>query len=207
MRILFLVDGYFPGVGGAEIQAQLLAKTLIGRGHDVQVVAPHLLPELPLEESHHGVPIKRIGYPHIPKLSNIFYMINFARFYLKHAREYDAVHIHMVHKMASVVALLRNWVDRPVIAKVSGATEFEGGVLDFRHDRFYTRWLRKLLMRIDYYQSLSSFSTAKIRQAGASAEQVVTLANGLDISRFQLSHTLHQLGDDRGEFVFAYCGR
>lgn len=205
MRILFLVDGYFPGVGGAEMQAQLLAKTLINRGHDVLVVAPHLLPDLPLEETLDGVPIKRIAYPHIPKLANIFYMLSFAVFLLKNGRDYDALHIHMVHKMASVVALMHGWLGKPVLAKVSGATEFEGGVLDFRHDKFYKRWLRKLLMRLDYFQSLSSYSKTQILQAGAKEEQVITLANGLDVNRFQLSQALHQ--ENSEEFIFAYCGR
>lgn len=207
MRILFLVDGFFPGIGGAELQAQLLAKTLVARGHQVQIVAPHLLTHLPLEEVHEGVPLKRITYAHIPKLANIFYMINFARFVLKHGREYDAVHIHMVHKMASVIALLRPWVGGPVLAKVSGATEFEGGVLDFTHDRFYKRWLRKLLMRIDYYQSLSTYSTEQIRLAGARSSQVITLANALESERYQLSPALHGGAGDDGEFVFAFCGR
>lgn len=205
MRILFLVDGFFPGVGGAEMQAQLLAKTLIKRGHEVLVVAPHLLPHLPLEETLDGVPIKRIGYLHIPKLANIFYMLSFAMFLFKNGRDYDALHIHMVHKMASVTALMRGWLGRPVLAKVSGATEFEGGVLDFRQDKFYKRWIRKLLMRLDYFQSLSSFSQSQIMQAGAREEQVITLANGLEIERFKLSQALHSGSVE--EFVFAYCGR
>ena len=205
MRILFLVDGYFPGDGGAEMQAQLLAKTLIKRGHDVLVVAPHLLPHLPLEETLDGVPIKRIGYLHIPKLANIFYMLNFALFLFKNGRDYDALHIHMVHKMASVTALMRGWLGRPVLAKVSGATEFEGGVLDFRQGKFYKRWIRKLLMRLDYFQSLSSFSRSQILQAGAKNEQVITLANGLEVERFKLSEALYQ--NNANEFVFAYCGR
>ena len=207
MRILFLVDGYYPGVGGAEIQATLLAKTLIQRGHQVQVVAPHLLPELPLEDTWQGIPVRRIAYFHVPKLANIFYMISFAHFLFKHGRDYDAYHIHMVHKMASVVAIMKRFLGKPVLAKVSGATEFEGGVLDFREDAFYKRALRKLLMRLDYFQSLSSYSKSQILAAGARQDQVITLANGLDIQRFELSEALHNDDSVQSQTVIAYCGR
>ncbi len=206
MRILFLVDGYFPGVGGAEIQATLLARTLMQRGHEVTIVVPHLLDHLPLLDSCEGVPVQRIAYFHVPKLSNVFYMISFAWFLLKSGRNYDAYHIHMVHKMAAVVAVLRPWLGGPVLAKVSGATEFEGGVLDASRPTFYRRWVQKLLTRLDYFQALSSYSRTQIMAAGVQEQQVIELANGLDISRFKLSESLHGGTDDEIS-TLAYCGR
>jgi len=206
MRILFLVDGYFPGIGGAELQAKLLAETLIAKGHAVQFVAPHLETHLPLEHTWEGLPIKRIAYPHIPKLSNILYMCSFALYILKHGKDYDAIHIHMVHKMAFITGLFKGFLGIPVLAKVSGATEFEGGVFDYSSNQWYKKLTRRVLRRIDYYQSLSSFSKEQIVKAGIPEEQVINLANGLDVNRFSLSKALHSVKQS-DKTIIAYCGR
>ena len=42
--VLFVVDSFFPAMGGAERQALVLAKALRGRGVTVEFVAPHLEP-------------------------------------------------------------------------------------------------------------------------------------------------------------------
>ncbi len=59
MRIVFLVNRYWPSVGGVERYVAALAAALVGRGHEVTVVAGAHAPGLPASELHEGVAIRR----------------------------------------------------------------------------------------------------------------------------------------------------
>jgi glycosyltransferase involved in cell wall biosynthesis len=59
MRILIATDHFPPFIGGAHRQAQLIARAMVERGHEVAVATPWH-GGLPLAEEDHGVAVHRV---------------------------------------------------------------------------------------------------------------------------------------------------
>ena len=181
LRLLFVVDGTFPNFGGAETQARKLARALGERGHQVKFLAPHVENERSPVEEVDGFPVHSIVYPHIKYLGSVYILIAYAIYLLRHRSEYDVVHVHITRLLAGMTGFLKPWVGKPVIAKISGFFEFNGGVLDQKK-----RWMplnfliRRALHNIDFFQTISLETEEKLLTAGFAEEQIRFVPNGID---------------------------
>lgn len=212
MNILFLVDGRVLHMGGAELQAFSLAQHLCARSHQVEVVAPYLDRSSPQNTVHKGIKVRQLGYWRFPKLSSIIFMLRFACFLAVEGRKYDAIHIHMVHKMASVVGLMRWFVPCPVIAKVSGAYElYDGKKSNVGKFGSLQYWTYKAIGGLDYFQAISAETVRRLGLGGIDGDKIMAIPNGVDTDAFALSSALHaanQQGNDaQQKTVISFCGR
>lgn len=185
--ILLVVDGYYPTIGGTELQVELLSAAFQERGHQVQVVTPWLESERPKVELINGVKTTRIDYPRIKGLGALILMIKFFFWLLRHRSEYDAIHVHMVKNMATVMGLAKPFLRSKVMAaKVSGAWEFEGGILDPALRR-RVPWsiMNFFVRRLDHFQTISEFTRERMLDAGYPDEKIKMIRNGLPIADFQ----------------------
>lgn len=188
-RILLVVDGLYPSNGGTELQVKLLSEAFLRRGHDVQVLAPWLHPDRPRVEYVRGVKVTRLWYPRIRGLGAIFLMARLFVWLLVHRREYDAVHVHMVKNLATTMGMARPFLRNKVMAaKISGAWEFEGGVLDpALRERFPYSLMNHFIRKLDYFQTISEFTRERLLEAGYPPERICMIPNGLPVSRFECS--------------------
>ena len=62
MKILFILELYYPNIGGIEKLFKSLAETLAGQGHEVTVITTRFRKDLPLRESLNGVKIKCLKF-------------------------------------------------------------------------------------------------------------------------------------------------
>ena len=116
--------------GGSERQVEVISEALDKAGYDVQITTPWLDRSRPLKETIRGVPVTRIPYPAIKGLGTVILMLKFALKLLRERNCYNAIHVHMVQNLASVVGMVRPFLKATTVAKISGAWEFDGGVLD-----------------------------------------------------------------------------
>ena len=185
LRILFVVDGRFPATGGAEMQARMLAAALVRAGHRISVLAPRIDDAHPVHEVLDGVPVRRLGYPRIKGLGAMLLNLRFAAWLLLHQREFDAIHIHMMHNLAGAAGWLKPWLRPRVAVKVSGAAEFHGGILD---PGLQGQWKHRLLnfgaRRLDIYQCISLHTLQMLRNAGYPEHRLHLIPNAVDASRF-----------------------
>lgn len=186
-KILLVVDGYYPSNGGTELQVQLISEAFKKRGHVVQLVVPWMHPDRPKTEYVRGVKVTRIGYPHIKGVGAVFLMLRFFLWLFWHRHEYDAIHVHMVKNLATTMGiakpLLRNKV---MAAKISGAWEFEGGVLDpALRWRFPYILMNHFIRKLDYFQTISEFTRERLLEAGYPPDRIRMIRNGLPISLFR----------------------
>ncbi|MEY4563809.1 MAG: hypothetical protein RLZZ618_3086 [Pseudomonadota bacterium] len=184
-RILLVVDSVYPAMGGAERQVELLAKAFGARGHEVHILAP-LLRKGDLQfEMVDGTPVERMPYPHIRKWGSLFLCVRFAFWLLRHRKSFDAIHIHTVHILAAVAGLVRPWLSMPVAIKVTGAWEFEGGLLDpaLQHKPFI-RALNWGVKRLDYVQCISEFTREMTCKAGYPDSMLRMIPNAVDTDKF-----------------------
>jgi glycosyltransferase involved in cell wall biosynthesis len=185
LRILLVVDSYYPGTGGAERQARLLSRAFARAGHRVRVVAPRIDPADPARETLDGIPVERIVYPRIAMLGALVLCARFAWKILRERRQHDAIHVHMAENLAAVAGLLRPLLCASLTVKVSGASEFEGGILDPALRRrplnaLLNRWIR----RSDNIQCISCFTYQRLLEAGYPQERLRMIPNGVDLPRY-----------------------
>lgn len=185
LRILMVVDGSFPGIGGAEYQVEVLAKALHRCGHEVTIVAPLLDPGASRNEFFNNIPLERIPYPRIRIIGALVLAVKFTWRLLKIRKHFDVIHVHIVKNLATVVGMLRPVLRATLIAKVSGAWEFEGGVLDpALESRFTHRFMNYFLKGYDCFQTISTYTKLRLEAAGYSSNKIQMIPNALDMSRF-----------------------
>ena len=185
MRILMVVDGEYPATGGAEMQVRLLSSAFVRQGHAVRILAPQLHAHQPLRETIDGIAVQRLAYPRIRGLGAILLDLRFAAYLLRHHRDFDAIHIHMMRNLAGAAGWVRPWVRPSMTVKVSGAAEFQGGILDpaLRHKPIH-RVLNAGTRRIDAVQCISHYTHQVMLQAGFPAGKLHLVPNAVDCARF-----------------------
>ncbi len=202
LSVLFVIDSRFPGLGGAETQAVKLAQALKARGVSVQYIAPRVLTEGFDQTSLDGIPITYIDYPHIKLVGSVVMMFRFGAFLLKHRGQYDCMHVHVTRLLAATAGIVRPYTDIPIITKISGFFEFEGGVLDQRKRLYPLNMLLRLAMRkIDYVQTISDETRLKLLDAGFREDQIALIPNGIDTSAQPSAMPESDI------FTIGYCGR
>jgi len=208
VRVLFAIDSFFPGLGGAEIQALNLAKALREKGVEVEFVAPYLNPELPLTANIEGFTLTRIEYPKIKILGSIVLAAKFAHYLYRNQDKYDSVHIHITRILAAGAGMIRPWISCSVIAKISGFFEFEGGILD-ESKRFNpaNAVIRHALKNIDYIQTISVQTREKLEAAGFRPEQIKYVPNGVIVEENPPAETNQNAVAESDHFAIGYCGR
>lgn len=188
LRILTVVDGFYPSTGGAELQAGLISRALVAEGHEVTILAPRLEAHRPLREEIDGIAVERIGYPRVRLLGALVLCLKFGWRLYARRREYDAIHIHMAKNLASVAGLLRPLLKRPVVVKISGAWEFEGGILDPALRRKpAVRLMNACIRRVDCVQCISGFTRRMLIDAGYAPKRIRMIPNAVDARRFRLA--------------------
>ena len=184
-RILLVVDGFYPSTGGCEMQVRLLARSFAAAGHDVSVLSPHLDHRRPLREIIDGVPVQRIAYPKIKIVGALILCARFALTLLARRRRYDAVHVHTAQNLAAVAGMLRPWLRATLAVKISGAWEFDGGILDpALRTRPYQRFFNACVRRVDHIQCISEYTRQRMLAAGYPDAQLRMIPNAVDLQRF-----------------------
>jgi len=184
-RILMVIDGFYPSTGGAEMQARLLSRSFAGAGHEVTVVVPQLDRSRPVHDTLDGVPVERIAYPRTRLLGAAVLYLRFAALLLWRRRQYDAVHVHTAHYLAAVAGLVRPLTGVTLMIKVSGAWEFDGGVLDPKlRGRPLYRLANWMLRRADHMHCISEYTRSMLLDAGYAPHQVCMIPNAVDLQRF-----------------------
>jgi len=202
LRILFVIDSLFPGLGGAESQAVKLAQALKARDISVEYVAPRVVQGAYDKAELDGIPLTFIDYPHIKLVGSIVLMFKFAAFLLKRRGQYDCMHIHVTRLLAATAGVVRPYSKIPIVTKISGFFEFEGGVLDQRKRLHPINALMRLAMRnVDFVQTISIQTRAKLIDAGFREDQIALIPNGIDISKPATPRP------DPSLFTIGYCGR
>ncbi|MBX2839699.1 MAG: glycosyltransferase family 4 protein [Gammaproteobacteria bacterium] len=202
LSVLFVVDSNFPGFGGAEAQARKLARALEERGVYVEFVSPRVLSNQAERDTVDGFSVRRIRYPHIKLFGSVVLLFRFAHYLIRNRHRFDCMHIHVTRLLAATATVIKPLTGIPVVTKVSGFFEFEGGVLD-QNKRFspVNMVTRRVLRNVDYVQTISVETRDKLLQAGFTDGQICFIPNGID--------TRHEtvLRDGSGPLRIGYCGR
>lgn len=167
------------------MQARLLARELSRKGYPIRILAPRVDDAQSSRERIDGVEVLRLSYPRIKGLGAVLLNFRLAFWLWRNRREIDAIHVHMMHNLAGAIGWLKPWLRVPVTVKVSGAAEFQGGVLDpSLQRRIKHRILNAGARRLETFQCISKHTLHMLREAGYPPERLHLIPNAVDCDRF-----------------------
>ncbi len=113
MKILIVLTYYRPNISGLTIYAELLAKALVMRGHQVTVLTSRHEKNLPLLELDDQVRIVRA--PVLMKISKGVIMPTFGLIVDQLVKENDVVQIHLPQFDSAIVAAIARLRKKPIV--------------------------------------------------------------------------------------------
>jgi len=205
VRILFCVWDYASddagGAGGTAHQAQLQAEELTRRGHQVTVVS--IGGAGATSGSVRGVPVRRIGALHYPRLQKASRAVAFLLWALPRWSRFDLIHLHMAEGFAASMAVLGRLTGTPVYMRVGAGK----GLGPDRYTRpFAMRWVSRV-------QAPSRLITAEALSYGVRRSRIAQIPHAIDCTVFQpaapagRAAARRRLGLPDGEVILLYVGR
>ena len=200
MRILFVLEHFYPYIGGAERLFWELATALAAQGYEVGVVTTRFRKGLPKEEVLSGVKIFRVDCRNRYLFS--FVSLPAVR---RHLRDYDLVHTTS-YNAALPAWLAARLARKPVVITFHEAWGSLWSRLPFAN--FFQRlafycW-EQLLLRLlfERFVAVSEFTRRELIRQGVGERKVARIYNGLDYQEFEgYTH------EPPPVFTYTYFGR
>lgn len=114
-----LSQTFYPAIGGAEKQALELSRALAARGVKVTVLTRRI-EGARAEEMMDGVSVLRLAVLGSGILDSFAFMVKSFFYLLKHAPEYDVVHVHLASSPAVAAVLAGRLTGKRTVIKLGG---------------------------------------------------------------------------------------
>ena len=201
MRILYVLEHYYPHIGGVEKLFQGLAEALAKEGHNVTVVTTRHRKGLPELQRLNGVKVIRLrvkdrfgftllGIPAIVRLAQ--------RADLIHTTSYNAA------VPAYIAARLRKKKIIITFHEVWGPLWNKLPFIEWWQRQAYSAFERFILrFRFDKVIAVSDYTAKCLKDVGTDPQKISTIYNGID---YQLFDKIHH-SPPSSHFAFTYYGR
>jgi len=185
LKILMVISQFYPMVGGTEKQANLLAKKLIEKGVEVNIVTGWWKFGTPRKEIIDGIKVFRnfscwgmFGIKGIRTLGGLIYMVSLGIYLLMRRREYDIIHVHQVLYPAFVSVLIGKIFRKPVLVK-NACTGITSDIRQLRRFPLGGEQLKYLLKRMDCLVPVSQEGINEFKAIGYPESRIVYIPNGV----------------------------
>lgn len=200
MKILFVLEYYYPNIGGVETLFKTLAESLVQKGNEVQVITMRFDPELPKEELINGVKVKRLG------LTNRLFFALFSVFkVVGAARYFDLIHTTSSSAgfPASVAGLITSKQVIITYHELWGKLWFKLPYMDFM-TKTINYLFEQIISKLPYNKivAVSDFTKESLVVAGMSTRKITRIYNGIDYDKFKGITC-----KPTAEFTFTFFGR
>lgn len=200
MKILFVLEHFYPYIGGAEKLFYVLSTKLAANGFTVVVVTTWHDKNLPKQEIHKGVTIVRV---------NCFNRFGFTFFSLPqiliHGKDCDVIHTTTYN--AALPSLLGGKImGKKVIVTFHEVWGSLWKKLPFtsslKKNAFFI--FEKLLLNLpfDTFIAVSEFTKMKLIENGIPNQKIIKIYNGIEYDKFKVYK--HQPPE---KFTYTYFGR
>lgn len=200
MKILFVLEHYYPYLGGAEKLFQQVAEAFVEEGHQVRIITTLFDPALSAQETVKGVEISRLAC----KSRFLFTFLSLPLVW-KHASAADLLFTTTYNAAlpAWLIGKLRRKKTILVFHEYWDKLWFSLPYLNFfqRSLFFAYEWL---IVQLPFYRyiAVSQFTRDALIQAGIPPERISQIYNGIDYDKFRS----YQWAPE-GEFTLLYFGR
>ena len=182
MRILLVVPHYPPSLGGAELQAQSLARELDSKGVRVTVLTRPCADQEPIDTDRGIQIVRELWALPLGPLWGLTYMMSAHRWTRRLSAAWDVIHNQQVglHSWATVRAARA--LRKPSLLRF--ACSGEGGDLAALGRHRFGRHLLAGLRGADRFVALTPGGAAELADYGFPVERIATIPNGVDVQRF-----------------------
>jgi glycosyltransferase involved in cell wall biosynthesis len=201
IRVLMVVRLFYPWVGGTERQALKLAKMLVEKDVQVEIVTGWWFRGTPQREIVEGIPVFRnhtlwemFGIKGLRKLGGYLYILTLL-WHLAHRRQYyDIIHVHGLNYHTFAAALAGRWFKRKTITKLANSgvasdiTKMKTG-----QQLALSRFLLPVALTCDRFIALTHTISNELVRAGVPSDKILELVNGIDTEEVvaRSSYELH----------------
>ncbi len=212
LSICFIIEYYYPHVGGAEILFQKLAEGLVQKGHRCDVVTCRV-PGTPRFDVVNGVNIHRVRVPRFADR----YWFTFMSIPLAWKISSAAAIIHtMPYNGAFPAWLIARMRGKPVVISF---LEVLGDTWMRLHFNVVAaclcRWIERAILRLPYdaYLCISQSTRCCLTDRGIKPQKTFLTYPGIDNQLFKQGRTQEtqkirkELGIEESTFLYAYYGR
>lgn len=182
MRVLLVSSLYPPVLGGAEVQAQNLARQLDALGVRVSVLTrPHQGAEV--YERDCGIQVhRRLRALPVGPLWGVTYMLSTRKWLHRLQSEWDVIHNQQVALHSWVSVRAARALNRPCLLRFASLGA-GGDLATLSRHRFGQRLVSEL-RGAGRFVALTGAGAEEVQRHGMPAERVRTIPNGVDLQRF-----------------------
>ena len=203
MRILYVLENYYPNLGGVETLFKSIAEGFAEQGHHVKIVTTHLFPETARYERQGNLEIVRMP------LRNRYLFTFFSLFFiLPHVRGCDVIHTTSYNaglpafiaaklfRKKVIITFHEVWADLwfklPWMGKISSRLHY---------------LFEQMLVRLpfDRFVAVSQSTAAALERAGVAEHRIRMIYDGIDYRAFERRPRLPRKNES--PFLFTYFGR
>lgn len=191
LKVLMLISQFYPVIGGAEKQAEKLARALLRKGIHVEVMTQCLGKQWPLEETLDGLKIRRfrvfdlsrvgINYKGSGPFNWLLRIAQIPAIIRRAMTEFDVLHVHIASPLAYFGARAAKKLNKPVVCKIAAG----GRYLDLKKVRdrsFFGPWFEKSLIKtVDKWIAVSDEIASGLMSLGIPSDLVARIPNGVEV--------------------------
>ena len=206
MKLLFVLEHYYPHVGGGETLFKLLTEKLVSEGHECHVVTCRLKGTKKFEKIN-GVHVHRVNVPH---WKDRYWFTFFAiPTVLRLARKCDIIHT-MTYNGALPARFASKLLEKPSVITVHEVlgdlwvnARIMTGPVGMVH-RFFEEII--IFLNFSRFVAVSEYTKKSLVREGVSASKVSVVYNGVDYNFFD-PKKVRKKALKRKEFTYLYFGR
>lgn len=185
MRVLTVIQHFYPTLAGAEKFAQALAEALQRRGVENLIVTGRWDNAWKQTEVIHGLSVHRhsvfwIGNKKKRRFAGLSSMIFLFVFLVRHRSAYDVILVHQAHKGAFIASVAGRLLRKPTVVVVHCAGRF-GDLNVMRTSEFgiYTRFMINSIRRSDAFVAICSDIQRELEDEGF--KRISMIHDGIEV--------------------------
>ncbi len=203
MKLVYVLENYYPNIGGVETLFKSLIESLAKEGHEITIVTSRITPDSPLKEKQGNIQIARMPF------SNRYLFTFLGFFYvLPYIRSCDLVHTTSYN--AAIPAFFAGKLFRKKVvitfhevwAALWDRLPYMGKAVRFVHYLFEQMLLK---LPFNHFVGVSHSTSENLAKAGINKNKISTIYNGVDYKDFEKNTATLLPKSDK--FTFTYFGR
>jgi glycosyltransferase involved in cell wall biosynthesis len=195
LKICIFTETYYPVVGGGEIQAQLLADSLIARRHEVIILTRRSDKSLQKFEQQGKIPIYRLPPSGSGQLKKWGLILSAFPKLIRLGKRYDILFVSGFRIIGITAVIVSKLLHKKCILKADSQGEMSGDFFraglekqglspKFFPFRFFLSLRNVMLKTADAFSVISEEITAELTSAGVPIKKIYQIPNSVDTHRF-----------------------